>query len=100
MLTIYYKRFTKMDETQNVYKIIFSSKGLENYQPPPSFIKQVQNERKIWLSGETSHRANFSQFGIVIRTVNPFGDENEKSLTKIFYLQQIDFGGYLLPTQS
>ena len=77
----------------------------------------MQNERKIWLSGETSHRANFSQFGIVIRTVNPMGEPiinqssnkgstagaaaaNEKSLTKIFYLQQIDFGGYLLPTQS
>ena len=30
-LTIYYKRFIKMDESQNVYKIIYSSKGLEKY---------------------------------------------------------------------
>ena len=48
-----------MDEAQNVYKIIFSSKGLENYQPPPAFLKSMQNDVKIKLSGETQHRANF-----------------------------------------
>ena len=42
-----------------MFKIIFSSKGLEKYQPPPSFLKQMQADNKLRLS-ETSHRANFS----------------------------------------
>ena len=70
MLTIYYKRFLKMDDQSNVYKIIFSSKGLERYQPPPGFINKVQNETKIELRSDTSHRANFSQFGIVLRSTS------------------------------
>ena len=60
LLTIYYKRFLKMDDQSNVYKIIFSSKGLERYQPPPGFTNKVQNETKIELKSDTSHRANFS----------------------------------------
>ena len=49
-----------MDDQSNVYKIIFSSKGLERYQPPPGFTNKVQNETKIELKSDISHRANFS----------------------------------------
>lgn len=59
-----------MDEQQNVFKIIYSSKGLEKYKPPQAFVKTVLNEPKVRASSETSHRANFSQFGIVLRQVN------------------------------
>jgi len=90
-----------MDESQSVFKIIYSSKGLEKYKPPQVFIKTVLNEPKVRASSETSHRANFSQFGIVLRQVNTASNgDSKKSLTKIFYLQQVDFGGYFLPTQS
>lgn len=35
-LEIFYKRFIKVDEQKNMYKIIYTSKGLENYVPPAS----------------------------------------------------------------
>lgn len=68
-LTIYYKRFVKVDEQANVFKIIYTSRGLEKYKPPASVTKML-SDAKIRISPESSHRANFSQFGIVIRQVN------------------------------
>jgi len=71
-----------------VFKIIYTSKGLEKYKPPSNFAKML-SDAKVRLSSESSHRANFSQFGIVLRQVNTANGEapQRKSMTKVFYLQ-------------
>ena len=104
-IVIYYKRFLKYsDQQSSAYKLMYSSKGLENYQPPANFCKQVLSETKIKLSGsEAGQRASFAQFGIVLRQSQsepPKGSKQApKALTKVFYLQQMDFGGYIMPNQ-
>ena len=106
-LTIYYKRFLQQDEQKHEYKIIYSSKGLENYQPPPKFIRQLESSNTKIRLNENSHRAGFSQFGISLKAIGgevKTGKDKKGTLvlphTQLFYIQQVDFGGYLLPTSS
>ena len=94
-LTIYYKRFIQLDEQKNHFKIIYSSRNLENYTPPPKFLRQLEASNIKLRSNESSHRAGFNQFGISLKA-----QDANANHTQLFYMQQVDFGSYLLPTRE
>ena len=58
---VYYKRFVNIDEARNIYKLIYTSKGLESFEV-------TDKTRKGWknLNPETK-RGSFHTFGIVLR---------------------------------
>ena len=94
-MTIYYKRFNQLDEQKNHFKIIYSSRNLENYTPPAKFLRQLEASNIKLKPNESSHRAGFNQFGISLKA-----QDSNANHTQLFYIKQVDFGSYLLPTAS